>query len=448
MVRVLLVAQHANPEWGSEPLIGWRWFQSLRRRAEVTLVTHVRNRGALERAAERMGEAFLPRIEFVDTERTAAWVAKWNRRLWGAAAPVNKLILETVAQRAFDKEATRIARRIHREQRIDVIHRVSPISPRFPTRLVSVGVPVVLGPVNGGMRTLTGFDEVAREEREGVLSARPLARLLDPLARTWRGASAVFAASETARAALPRCVQDRVTVLSENAVDLAAFRAMPDRTGPGLRVLFLGRLLRYKGAAHVIEAVARLGATRDVRLDVVGEGPDAERLMQLTKDLGVEDRVTFHGPCAVEDVPRWMERSDVYALPSVRESGGSTLLEAMAAAKPVITVAHGGPRETVNSSVGYAVCPRSPRELSALVTEALRELYDDEALRRRKGLAAREHVRAAFTWEHKIGVACDAYRRCIDGEARRSDTDRGGERAFRDGIPQGGATSLGRPGSA
>lgn len=406
--RILLVAHHANPDWGSEPLIGWRWFETLSRRAEVTLITHIRNREAIEARREASPGTY-GAVHYVDTERLAARIARWNDALWGAAAPVNRLILESVSQRAFDRGATDLARALTAVGDYDVIHRVSPISPRFPTRLVSLGLPVVVGPVNGGMRTCPGFDEVAAAERERALMLRPLTRVLDPLQRTWRGATTVLAANLTTVGSLPRAARKKAVVLCENAVDIDAYEAKPARSGEGLRVLYLGRLLRYKGVAHVIEGIAAHRATRNMTLDVVGKGPDRERLEALAESLGVADRVTFHGACAVEEVPRWMERCDVYAFPSVRESGGSTPLEAMAAAKPVIVVDHGGPAETVDETVGIKLSVTGPADLSAKVADALARLHDDEALRRSLGVAARRHVEKNYTWDAKINRALELY---------------------------------------
>lgn len=406
--RVLLVAHHANPTWGSEPLIGWRWFETLSRRLDVTLVTHVRNRDAIE-AARRDAARPLGDVHYVDTERVAARIARWNDRLWGAAAPVNRLILESVSQRAFDRAATRLAEELHARRAFDVVHRVSPISPRFPTRLARLRLPLVLGPVNGGMRTLHGFGSVAAAERERALLLRPLARVLDPLQRTWRGAAAVLAANRTTLASLPPAARSKARVLCENAVDLAAFAPRPERSGPGLRVLYLGRLLRYKGVDHVIRGVARADANRAMTLDVVGDGPERPRLEALAVELGVADRVRFHGACAVEEVPRWMERCDVYAFPSVRESGGSTVLEAMAAAKPVIAVDHGGPSETIDNEVGVLLRPRHPGELSDQVAAALVRLHEHEPSRRRRGEAGRARVEAAYTWEAKVAQAMAVY---------------------------------------
>jgi len=411
--RVLLVAHHANPSWGSEPLIGWRWAAELDRRLPVTLVTHARNRPAIEAA----GGLRAP-VVYVETEGVARAVNWVNDRLWSRAAVVNRSALEAVSLAAFDAAATRVARGLARRGEIDVVHRVSPISPRAPSRLVTAGVPCVIGPVNGGMETAPGFPEVERLERAGFQSLRPLARFLDPGAETFRRAACVLVATEATRAVLPSAVAARARLLCENAVDPALFTPTPGRRGPGLRALYLGRLLPYKGVEHALRAVASLPPALDVSLDIVGDGPDRARLEAIARALGLGDRARFHGAVPVAEVPARMAACDVLVLPSVRESGGAVVLEAMACAKPVIVADWGGPAETVTGDVGVRVPARSPEGLTRGTASALALYAGDEALRERAGRAARAHVERSYTWAAKADAACAVYEDVIAGAPR------------------------------
>lgn len=409
--HVVLVAHHANPSWGSEPLIGWRWARFLDRKCRLELVTHVRNREAIEAS-----DALRGRVHYVDTEALAARVNRWNDRLWGKSAPVNRLLLETLTQREFDRGAVRVARRLVGEEGARLIHRVSPISPRYPTRLGQLGVPLVVGPWNGGMRTAPGFDEVARRERDGFLAARSLARVLDPFRSTLRSAASILVANETTREFLPEPHRSRAITVCENAVDPALFEPRYERSGRALRVLYLGRLLVYKGVEYLLRAAARASEITELTVDVVGDGPDRARLEALANELGLAN-VRFHGSVPVDQVPRCLRDCDVLCLPSVRESGGSVPLEAMAAGKPALVADHGGPRETVVDGVGFRLDTSSPAALTADLWRRLVQLSRDEGLRERMGRAAREHVARHYTWDAKTDAALAVYRDCL---ARRA----------------------------
>lgn len=413
--RVLLVAHHCNPEWGSEPLIGWRWVEELDRRLPVTLVTHVRNRRAIEAAGRLHGE-----VRYVDTERLARTVNAWNDRLWPRAAVVNRSLLEAVSLRAFDRAATRIAKELASRGAIDVIHRVSPLSPRAPSRLGTVGLPFVLGPLNGGMETAPGFVNVEKAERAVFQRLRPLARVLDPFGTTFRRADAIFAATRATIDAIPEWAQRRTTLLCENAVEPSLFTPRFRRSGSTLRVLYLGRLLPYKGVEHLIRAVATLPEGPVVQLDIVGDGPDRARLESIARNAGGAAVIRFHGAVPVADVPKWMESCDLFCLPSVRESGGAVVLEAMAAGKPVVVADHGGPSETVTTNVGVKVPATNPDALVAGFRAAITRFTNQEKLRERTGWAAWNHVIQNYTWAAKADQAIATYDRAIAARRRRA----------------------------
>jgi alpha-maltose-1-phosphate synthase len=409
-LKLLLVAHHLNPDWGSEPLIAWRWATHLQNHVDLQIVTHVRNREAIEARGDLRA-----RIHYVDTERLARGINRINEVIWPSTAVVARSMLESLALRAFDRGAVKIARDLVRRGEVELIHRVSPISPKAPSGLGRLGVPFVIGPVNGGMQMAPGFDEVARLECEGAMRLRSLARLLDPRAQTFTDATAILVATETTRRSLPQSVADRARLLCENAVVPDLFTPRFDRLrldGP-LRLLYLGRLLPYKGVDFILRALARLPIGL-AELEVVGEGPERGALESLRIELGLEGRVRFHGAVPVSEVPAWMSAADLFLLPSLRESGGSVLLEAMAAGTPVICLDHGGPAETVTELVGVKVSAASPDELESRLAAAIRELAADERRRAAMARAARDHVESNYSWRGKIEAAMDIYRDLLE----------------------------------
>jgi rhamnosyl/mannosyltransferase len=103
---------------------------------------------------------------------------------------------------------------------------------------------------------------------------------------------------------------------------------------PGPHVLFVGRLVYYKGVEVLLEAMARCRGT----LLLVGEGPLDASLRARAAALGVQDRVVFAGRVADEELPAWYRAADVFVLPSIArtEAFGVVQVEAMAAGVPVV----------------------------------------------------------------------------------------------------------------
>jgi glycosyltransferase involved in cell wall biosynthesis len=168
----------------------------------------------------------------------------------------------------------------------------------------------------------------------------------------------------------------------------------------GLPLVYAGRLLREKRVDLLLEAVAKLAASRPgPLLAVIGDGPDRERLAALAESLGLlgaDPRVIFHGHLRTNaDVWRTMGAARIAVQPSSREGFGLFPLEAMAAGLPVVYC------ESSESALGELVEPgihgtSTPAQPAALAA-ALGRLLDDPDEARRLGDNARRHA-ARFDW--------------------------------------------------
>jgi len=168
----------------------------------------------------------------------------------------------------------------------------------------------------------------------------------------------------------------------------------PPSPGNPPKALFIGRLVQWKGVDFLLRA---LELVPDLRLDVVGDGPERNRLRTLADALGVSDRVKWWGEYPDEDLPRRMADADFLVLPSVtvQEMFGMVLLEAMAAGRPVITTAvPSGVREVnIPMETGLEVPIRDVQSLA----EAMRVLAEDPSLREKLGAQGRTRVKENFT---------------------------------------------------
>ncbi|HWA59132.1 MAG TPA: glycosyltransferase [Gemmatimonadales bacterium] len=160
------------------------------------------------------------------------------------------------------------------------------------------------------------------------------------------------------------------------------------------KALFIGRLVKFKGLDVLLRALERVP---DLRLDIVGAGPEGPRLKTLTQALALADRVRFYGEYPDDDLPRRMAEADFLVLPSVTidEMFGLVVLEAMAASRPVITTAvPTGVREVnVPGETGLEVPVHDVRSLA----EALDTLARDPFKREKMGDAGRARVEKYFT---------------------------------------------------
>ena len=171
-------------------------------------------------------------------------------------------------------------------------------------------------------------------------------------------------------------------------------------------VLFVGRLVPYKGVDVLLEALTGV----DAAALIVGDGPLRPALEAQARRLGIAGRVTFLGSVADAELAALYRACDLFVLPSVtrQEAFGVVQLEAMAAGKPVVSTDVGTGVGWVNrhGETGYVVPPRDPVALR----EALRRLLADPGLQKSMGDAAMRRVRSVFSVERMIDNILALYR--------------------------------------
>jgi glycosyltransferase involved in cell wall biosynthesis len=161
----------------------------------------------------------------------------------------------------------------------------------------------------------------------------------------------------------------------------------------------IGNLLPVKGHVHLVRAAARLvGAYPDVAILLSGRPIQQAELEAEARTLGVERHVRFLG--FRDDVPALLDAMDVFVLPSLSEGLSLALLEAMAAAKPVVATRVGGnPELVVDGETGHLVPPRDPDALATAIARVLA----DRAAAARLGRQARQRVLDEFSVERMVG---------------------------------------------
>jgi glycosyltransferase involved in cell wall biosynthesis len=139
------------------------------------------------------------------------------------------------------------------------------------------------------------------------------------------------------------------------------------------RILFVGQLRRYKGLPYLIAAIKQLRDTgRDVVLDIVGGGPDHERILVLVASLKLQNAVFLHGELSGQELDKMYRQATVFALPSIEgESFGIVLLEAAARGVPIVASDLPGVREVVEYLGGTLARPRDSRALARTIAKAL-----------------------------------------------------------------------------
>jgi len=402
---------------GSVSQIGWEWYSRLARRTPVTLLTHIRNRPALEAAG---GPVEGSEIRYIDTEWIAGPLYRFASKLFPKSQH-SVFLLSSLDYYFYDHDVCRQIRACGPRQNWDIVHAVTPVSPVGATRLHSLGLPVVLGPWNGGLSSPSTFPEIMRQDSSWLYRIRDAGRVLDGLFGTTKCAAAILSATRATDESIPRANRSRCIRMLENAVNLEVFHPGTSEATPGstepLKLLFVGRLVPFKGVSMLLEAVARISGRFPVELTIAGDGPLRADLESRAAALGIARAVRFLGGLSLEQVAAEMRRAQAFCLPSVRESGGAVVLEAMAAGLPVIAVNYGGPAEIIDDEIGRPLSCAGPEKLVDELSQVLMDIFHNPGSWRNKGLAGRLRAEKQYGWEAKITTAMELYRCILRGES-------------------------------
>lgn len=175
----------------------------------------------------------------------------------------------------------------------------------------------------------------------------------------------------------------------------------------GKLILSVGRLSRRKGFDQVIKSLpALIKAGLDVQYTLIGIGEDQDYLLDLAREQGVADRVHLLGHVSADDLPRWYNACDVFAMPN-REINGDTegfgmvFIEAAACGKPAIAGQAGGTASAVvDENTGLRVDGTTIKSVS----DGLRRVLQDGILADKLGRTGLQRVEREFAWE-QVAVA-------------------------------------------
>ncbi|MDA7423248.1 glycosyltransferase family 4 protein [Thalassococcus lentus] len=416
--RVLAIAEAANPEWVSVPLVGWSLAAALREVADVHIVTQIRNRDAFVRAGMVEGQDFTA----IDSETFARPMWKLAEKLrmgegkgWTMVQAINALSypwFERLVWRQFGNAI--------RAGEYDVVHRITPLSPTISSSLAgkcaSAGVPFVLGPLNGGVPWPKGFEAERQAEKEWLSYVRSAYKVLPGRTATLRNASAVLVGSRHTESEVPSQFRDRCIFIPENGIDPSRFNRVAQPEDGPLRAAFVGRLVPYKGADMLFQAAAPLLRDGRMQLDMIGDGPMMPELTALARSLEIEHSVTFHGWKAHEEVQDILCRSHILSFPSIREFGGGVVLEAMALGVVPLIVDYAGPGELVVPGTGLKVPCGTRSEIIEAFAAKLESLMNDPSGLPAMATAARDRVQSHFLWSQKARQVRQVYDWALNSE--------------------------------
>jgi glycosyltransferase involved in cell wall biosynthesis len=414
-MKILVAARACNPRIGSENYFGWSAIQVLSRDHDLWVLTNVRDRSDLEQA-RRDGEVPANiHFEYIggpvrppSTDPLRARVNEWRDYY------------------RFSSQSLAAARALHAKVAFDLAHHVTIATWRLGSPLWRLGIPFIFGPVGGAesfpvnFLPLLSYRSMAWElvRKTGTI----VSRLSRPVRLCIRNSAHVIAANAETLNVLKtiRGSENGVSLLNPGFYPPETrdrfLRHMADKAIDGsLRLFAGGQLEGRKGLAMALLALRRVkdhGVQFSYR--VGGGGPEAKHLRALARRLGLTNEILFGEALSGEAYEQELGRTHIFLLPSLRESTGLTMMEAMLAGCVPIVADCGGPRHIVTPDCGYRIAVSDRDTFVERIARSILELNRDREMMRNKGKAAADRVVHHFNEEHYRSAINAIYSRVIE----------------------------------
>jgi len=409
-MKVLLSANACDPYGGSEPYFGWSAVQCLAHDHELWVLSSPRHRHNLEQA-EAQGLA-PTNVHFIYAGHFRPWHP--NR--------LRARLQSWTEYRSFAGAILPVARQLHRSVKFDLTHHVTYATWRVASPLWKLGIPFVFGPIGGNEKfplrlfpTLSASAaafELLRMTSNTVSKASPSVRACI------RRAAHVFAADSETQSLIRRMRASEAGIswlmpafYSDAKIKaFAQYAALRTLSGP-LRIFAGGQLEGRKGVALAFHALAQVKAKGvKFRYRLSAHGPEVPHLQKLAVKLGLRDEIMFESPLSGEAYRKELGATHAFLLPSLRESAGLTMMEAMLAGCVPIVADRGGPAHIVTDECGYKTPVSSCQRMVDHLANTILAIDRDRTIIPKNGAAAAARIATAFNEDNYRNAVNSVYR--------------------------------------
>lgn len=386
MRTILVVAYAISPSRGSEYSVGWNYITHMSKKNKIIVLYGC--------AGEHMGHFSDLDDQFEPGQQNIQFI-RVEPSFWARVAniPNTSGVFKYsfyLAYRIWQKQVLTVAKGVLAEQKVDVIHQLSPIGFREPGYLWQLDVPFVIGPIGGiDPRPVKLIDQSDRINRISSHIKNLLSAIQFKYSKRVRlalsSASAVLAATEHGKKKLLEIHHVSAKLLQENAIcgDHSGLESDTFyRKGMVLEIVWAGTLDRRKSLDILLSALVQV-PYNNWHLSIIGNGHLLDKHMEFCKMSFADGRISFLGKLPRDDVMSHFRRSHLHVITSLAEGNPTVLWEAMSAGIPTLTLDHCGMSGVVCNDCGIKVPVTNRNQVQADIAAQLMAMLTSDSLLRR-----------------------------------------------------------------
>ena len=397
-MNYLISAYSVNPYKGSEDSIGWNWVlqyeKNYKEGDRIILLTKKFNEKDTRRGLKEFN---IQHVELVIVDVPNA--LNWFREKHSAFHHMYYILWQHWAWLWVK----------HSGIRFDVIHHVTMNDYRIPSELYKAkGAKVIWGPMGGAQVTPRPLK--VYEKNQLVASFREFVNKScswNPFyKKALRSYYKIYCINNETQKQISRIVGKDVPLMPELALR-DEYKNLPIRKGKNdiLKIVFVGRLIGKKGIAFLVDALSLMPTDMDWELLIFGDGDDRALIEKQIVDSGIGKNVKLMGNRPLNQIAEAYQQADVFVLPSLRETSGNVLLEAMAYAVPIVAFDTSFCRLLKEVDCGVFINTEQALDnIKEDYCKAIVTLGQDKELAKQMGLNGYKYVNSKLTWDEKYRI--------------------------------------------
>ena len=397
-MNYLISAYSVNPYKGSEDSIGWNWVlqyeKNYKEGDRIILLTKKFNEKDTRRGLKEFN---IQHVELVIVDVPNA--LNWFREKHSAFHHMYYILWQHWAWLWVK----------HSGIRFDVIHHVTMNDYRIPSELYKAkGAKVIWGPMGGAQVTPRPLK--VYEKNQLVASFREFVNKScswNPFyKKALRSYYKIYCINNETQKQISRIVEKDVPLMPELALR-DEYKNLPiqKRKNDILNIVFVGRLIGKKGIAFLVDALSLMPTDMDWELLIFGDGDDRALIEKQIADSGIGKNVKLMGNRPLNQIAEAYQQADVFVLPSLRETSGNVLLEAMAYAVPIVAFDTSFCRLLKEVDCGVFINTEQALDnIKEDYCKAIVTLGQDKELAKQMGLNGYKYVNSKLTWDEKYRI--------------------------------------------
>ncbi|RMG00712.1 MAG: glycosyltransferase [Nitrospirae bacterium] len=412
MKKIIISVYACNPQKGSERGVGWGWVKTIGKYHKVWALVGSPDWADVQTEITKNPDKFsnihfyqIPRKRWLFLEKFWPPAYHWTYRLWL-------------------RDAYKLAVKLHREINFDLAHQLTYVGFRFPGHLWKLGIPFVWGPIGGLENTpwrflpSLGLYGMLYYAARNIVNTSHKRFLRGPKEAFRRAEGGVIAATEGIRREIKRWYGVDSHVITEIGPPPEVAES-PVLRNPGepLRISWSGLHLPGKALHFLLRALSLLPGEINWKLDILGEGPLAEKWKKLARRLGIDKNCTWHGWLPRDEALSVVHESHIFVITSMKDLTSTVTLEALSQGVPVICPDHCGFSNVITRDCGIKIPLKNPKQLVMDMASAIEFIYNNEQDRRRLARGALLRVEE-FSWERKAQQLNRIYQDVLKGRRK------------------------------